>query len=350
MANVYKAQATSSLSAVGFYATAMNTSYEVWAGSSFSTLSLQRSGTLTTMGYHTVSLQTPVTLTYGKPFVVAVKLTTPGNDCPLANECSYPGYSDYATASAGQSYCSSDGTSWTDLASFDDSANFCLKAYTTGDTAPSGDDIPGLPLTDSSVSGALDSSSNPNDVYSVELNAGDTLEASIDAGSGTNFDLYLFPPDATTVADKEGAVAQALTYGDPFTYVVPTAGTYYLDAYAVSGSGAYHITYTVISDDDIPGFELPASPVTGDLSVPNDLNDVYSFSMTKGHAVSMQLTQRWGDEGANFDLYLFPPGTSTISKPRVSTIFASQSAGIITPDRRPNSNFPIPFSTGSILC
>jgi len=55
MANVYTAQATASLSAVGFYAGAMNTGYEVWTGSSLASLSLNTSGTLATMGYHTIT-------------------------------------------------------------------------------------------------------------------------------------------------------------------------------------------------------------------------------------------------------------------------------------------------------
>ena len=59
-ANVFTAQATASLSAVGFYTLAPGTSYEVYTGSSLATKTLSTSGTLAYMGYHTVTLPSPV--------------------------------------------------------------------------------------------------------------------------------------------------------------------------------------------------------------------------------------------------------------------------------------------------
>ena len=88
IANVYTAQSTASLSAVGLYAGALNTSYQVWTGPSLASLSLSTSGTLATMGYHTITLPTPVTVTDGQPFVVAAELTTPGYNWPMPIE--YP--------------------------------------------------------------------------------------------------------------------------------------------------------------------------------------------------------------------------------------------------------------------
>ena len=65
-ANVFTAESTSSLSAVGFYTLAPGTSYEVYTGSSLATKTLRTSGTEASMGYHTVTLPTPVTVTDGQ--------------------------------------------------------------------------------------------------------------------------------------------------------------------------------------------------------------------------------------------------------------------------------------------
>ena len=81
-------QATASLSAVGFYTLVPGTSYEVYTGSSLGAKTLQHERHEASMGYHTVTLPTPVTVTEGQPFAVAVKVTTPGYGYPIAIE--YP--------------------------------------------------------------------------------------------------------------------------------------------------------------------------------------------------------------------------------------------------------------------
>jgi len=131
-ANVFTASASASLSAVGFYTLAPGASYEVYTGSSLATKTLSASGTQAYMGYHTVTLPSAVGVTSGQQFVVAVKVTSPGYNYPIAFEAPYSGYSSAATAQAGQSYVSSSGSSWTDLTTQIANANVCLKAYTTG--------------------------------------------------------------------------------------------------------------------------------------------------------------------------------------------------------------------------
>ena len=69
------------------------------------------------MGYHTVTLPSPVTVTEGQRFTVAVKVTSPGASYPIAVE--YPvraTTTSGATASTGQSYISLNGSSWTGVA------------------------------------------------------------------------------------------------------------------------------------------------------------------------------------------------------------------------------------------
>ena len=135
-ANVFTANANSSLSAVGFYAEAPNTTYAVYAGSSLASLGKVASGTQANMGFHTVRCSPARALTGGSTFVVAVKLTTPGWNYPIAIEYPVSGYSSAATAQAGQSYLSGNGTSWTDLTTVKANGNVCLKAYASFDVTP----------------------------------------------------------------------------------------------------------------------------------------------------------------------------------------------------------------------
>jgi len=86
-------------------------------------------------GYHTVTLPSSVSLTNGQPFVVFVKITSPGaGRLPGGHGGAIANYSSTAAAQAGQSYVSSDGASgnWTDLTTIFTNTNVCLKAFTSG--------------------------------------------------------------------------------------------------------------------------------------------------------------------------------------------------------------------------
>jgi hypothetical protein len=75
---------------------------------------------------------------------VVVKLTTPGYNYPIPYEYPYYNsttgkwYSSDATSNAGESFISSNGTSWSDITNYSAEGNVCLKAYTgsTDTTAP----------------------------------------------------------------------------------------------------------------------------------------------------------------------------------------------------------------------
>lgn len=142
-ANIFTATATGELGAVGFYANSLTTGYTlqiytgVLAGAPGSgTLVATRTGTSDYPGYYTVSLGTPVALVEGQRFSIVIKLTTPGYNYPLPIEYAVPGYSSAATAAAGQSFYSVEGISWYDLASWNTTANFCIKGYSVMPGSP----------------------------------------------------------------------------------------------------------------------------------------------------------------------------------------------------------------------
>ncbi|MDD5259688.1 MAG: lectin like domain-containing protein [bacterium] len=156
--NIFTATGTESLKAVGFYTGALNSSYDIYihqGGTSETTpidgtLVLTQSGTIAVTGYHTIVLDTPIALVSGQKFSIIVKLTTPGFNYPIPIE--YPYYnsatgewwSSEATANTGESFVSSNGLIWSDIADQGfadhiDNCNVCLKAYAGSDdtTAPS---------------------------------------------------------------------------------------------------------------------------------------------------------------------------------------------------------------------
>lgn len=124
------------LEAVSFYTTSAANSYilEIRRDCNTTnprtggTLAHNSSGTLTYEGYHTLHLDPPVDiLATDTRFSVTVRVGTGAYQ--LALEYPYPGFASGATASAGQSFYSSNGTSWTDMTSTYANTNLCIKAW-----------------------------------------------------------------------------------------------------------------------------------------------------------------------------------------------------------------------------
>lgn len=148
MANVFKASsAAPKIKAVSLYAPVPNTAVEISIYDNvtinYGTLSTNKptAGTLKTStpikktftyaGYHTVVLPSVVSVTANKRFSVVVKITTPGYNYPAPSEDSYAGYSSAASAWVGQSFISSDKTTWYDLpySTNFQGGNVCIKAF-----------------------------------------------------------------------------------------------------------------------------------------------------------------------------------------------------------------------------
>jgi len=108
----------------------------------------------------------------------------------------------------------------------------------------SDDDIPGVALS-STVSGSLNNSTDKDDVFRVTLKKGEKISLNLTGATGTDFDLYLYGSNATTVKINEDMVAHSEKAGsstESITYTAPSAGTYYVDVYSYSGSGSYTLT------------------------------------------------------------------------------------------------------------
>lgn len=154
-ANMFTASAAESLRAVSFHTPIANSKVTIYiytgctANSPRSgSLRTTQSATLSHFGYHTVKLNTAVSLTSGQRFSVVIKFETPGYNYPLPFEYAQSGYSSRASASPGQSFFSSNGSSWSDMTSYNSTANNCIKAFTgTGTPPPPPPPAAGMPMT-----------------------------------------------------------------------------------------------------------------------------------------------------------------------------------------------------------
>jgi len=135
-ANVFTAVSSDTLAAISFYAGSLNATYEIGiytnvsSGPTTGPFVGSQTGTIPFPGYHTIVLDNPVDLAAGEKFSVVVKLNTPGYSFPIPAESPVLGYSSQATANAGESYISSNGTSWKDFTTLSSNTNACIKAFT----------------------------------------------------------------------------------------------------------------------------------------------------------------------------------------------------------------------------
>jgi C1A family cysteine protease len=126
-ANVFSATSTGTLKAVSFWVPYANTQYtaQVYVNPTDSgnptsgTLMSTISGSVSYTGYYTESLSTTVPLTKGETFAAVIKFTAPsGDNNPVPVQQRTGDDTKAPNAIAGQSFWSSDGTSWTDFASY----------------------------------------------------------------------------------------------------------------------------------------------------------------------------------------------------------------------------------------
>lgn len=158
-----------------------------------------------------------------------------------------------------------------------------LRPYTTGGISASffgaDDDIPGVPLPASPVTGTLDpiTTNDWDDVYSVPLKFNELLTVSMTGAPRTDFELWLWKPGSKTVyaENYQSYVVQASsnegTSTESFIYPAATTGTFYLDvlAYPTSAAGAYTLTWkkTQLPTPDVTFTAPPTTAWGGSASI-----------------------------------------------------------------------------------
>jgi len=136
-ANVFTANTTEIVTAIGFYTTDVNVTcnISIYTNPTYGPIGAAPAAlyntTLPYMGYNTVTLPPDqrVPVTAGTNFSVVLQVTTPTNDQYIPVEETLEGYSGGITSKYGQGYLLGSG-GWVDLKTFKDNSHVCVKAYT----------------------------------------------------------------------------------------------------------------------------------------------------------------------------------------------------------------------------
>ncbi|MBO5508922.1 MAG: hypothetical protein J5962_00535 [Lachnospiraceae bacterium] len=135
LANVYTAGENENLAAVGFYATAPGTEFDVYVVRDFvneeslKERELVVSGSMKYAGYYTVDFPEEIELSDGERFAVVVKIKTPNEEHPVAIEYNIDERTENVDISDGEGYISLYGELWQNVES-KENCNVCLKAFT----------------------------------------------------------------------------------------------------------------------------------------------------------------------------------------------------------------------------
>lgn len=136
-ANIFTAKSDEILKAVSFYAVDSNCNYKIYIFTNLESNPINqfgpvfsKSGTISVVGYHTIPFDSGVQLRAGTKFSVVLKLVTPLCNTPIAIEHPVIGYSSKAKASAGESFISYNGITWSDITKYYPGTNVCIKAFT----------------------------------------------------------------------------------------------------------------------------------------------------------------------------------------------------------------------------
>lgn len=118
------------------------------------------------------------------------------------------------------------------------SSSYTINRYL--EAAEADDEIPGVTLPSSPVTGTLDRYRDQDDVYQTHLDAGESIRLSTSGPQTADFDLYLYGPSATSVFTSTPSLeSTGDTSIERGVYTAPRSGFYYVDMYSAFGKGPY---------------------------------------------------------------------------------------------------------------
>jgi hypothetical protein len=187
------------------------------------------------------------------------------------------------------------------LSSKDVSLALLTPAYGGGTNISSAVELPSA-----GASGTVNAVTHPDDVYWFYLEAGATIDFTLNAALGSNTELWLFAPNAVDVATSQSIWASDAhvfpTDPEYDWYTAPVSGIYYIDVYSgATGSSAYTLDFTLYDEspnDTFPGAAPSASPINGWIHSVWDATDAYRFPLKAGDRLGVRLA---GLSGASPD-------------------------------------------------
>ncbi|MGA2506866.1 MAG: lectin like domain-containing protein, partial [Chitinispirillaceae bacterium] len=288
-ANIFIPTKKDSLAAVGFYATANNTAYsisiydsfKVSTGTFYNQLGSTVTGTLTNAGYYTIALPSKIYCASGNNFGVVVKFITPSYNYPVAYESPVTNYSDSASASAGQSYISGNGTVFSDLTGTVPNGNVCIRVLSASSTVPS---APPAPILSSPSNGAT------NQAASLTLSWNSSTGA-----TSYRLQVSTSPTFSSTVFDQSGigGTSQAVT--------LINGTTYYWRVNATNGGGTSAWSTTWSFTTALPAVQFTSASQSksesgGTMTITAQLSGVSGLPVTVPFTLSGTATQGAGND------------------------------------------------------
>jgi len=245
-ANIFVPSTSGKLNAIGLHAVDDAMTYEIYiydtySGGTFLSLLAAVSGTFANAGYYTVPLIDQINLTAGNNFAIVVKFTsTTGYKFPIPIETDITGYSSGATASSGQSYISSNGTTFHDITGYSgyEKTNVCIRGLTALTTVKTLNMLPSTNGTTIPIVGVypypsgtiVDISAIPNAHYHFVNWTGTAVTAG-KVASPTSANTTVQMDGNYTLMANFALNKQSLTMsaGDHGTVTTPGIGTYLYD-------------------------------------------------------------------------------------------------------------------------
>ena len=340
-ANVFTPKSNEVLKAVSFYTTDSNCNYEIYTYTNPESSSINRadlvlssSGTSPTAGYHTIPLNSDVQLKAGQKFAVVLKLTTPEHNYPIAVEIPYSGWSSKAKANSGESFISRDGNSWTDITTYFQNTNVCIKAFTAPGTA--------LPVANYSASPS--SGNTPLIVSFTDKSTGSPTEWNWNFGDG-NTSSEQNPGHTYSAA---GNYTVALTVGNAAGTDEKTKAGYItvktvapnlladFSASPTSGNSPMRATFT----DNSKGSPASWRWSFGDGTYSTEKNPAHTYSKAGKYTVSLTVRNTASSNTATKSSYI---NVGAPLKAPVAAFLASPTSGetpmkVVFTDR--STNFP----------
>jgi len=316
-ANLFTAADNQPLQAVNFYTTDANVNVTIYIFTSVSGSTDPTNGTPTAIktaffsypGYHSVTLDSPVAISIGEQFSVVIKFENSSYIYPVALEYPYPGYSSSATANSGESFVSSNGTSWSDITSSYSDTNVCIKAFSGGCSLPATPSNPSPAAGNSDVSTATDLDWD-------------------DSGGALAYDVYF----GTTTPPPYYASTTASFYDLP---TLTTGTNYYWKIVAKNACGntsgpQWHFTTLLVPDF---AFIPDPSPLTDEVAPGNSTSytiylesiDGFSSPVTLGTIISPSPS-----EGTITPTFVPNPVTPTASTVLTVNVSSETTLGIYT--------------------
>lgn len=234
----------------------------------------------------------------------------------------------------------------------------CVLLWLPAVARAAADDIPGTPMNvGDTVSGTIDQTTKPRDVYSISLKRGEQVQMTLTMSQvaaisfqGYATCLFLMSPSSTSIATGNSAtIVNGAVGGDKhvrtITYTPAADGTYYINV-ATNGyvdGGMHGVTYSLITArtavpaitdpwaPDIFGIAIGPGTVHGVIDVTTMVRNVFAVRLFASEPVQLTLTMSHeayiAFVGSAKCLFLMAPSSTSVGSGKFTNVADGQTGG-----------------------